>query len=62
MKFINRYIEPKEDIIKTDKLLKCSICGELTYYIELCSEAPFCSDECLAEFYRQYWEVERKFS
>ena len=38
----------------------CRICGELTTYIDVCAEAHFCSEECLEQFYNDYWDSERK--
>ena len=52
------YLENDEGILKGKNPVPCAICGELTIFIDLCSEAPFCSEECLEEFYRQYWEAE----
>ena len=31
-------------------LVKCHVCGKETNLHEICYEAPFCSDECLAEY------------
>ena len=31
----------------------CLICKRLSKYIEVCSEAHFCSDECVKVFYKQ---------
>lgn len=31
----------------------CLVCGTSTKYIEVCSEAHFCSDECVNKFYKQ---------
>lgn len=36
----------------------CLVCGSLSKYIEVCSEAHFCSDECVEEFYKQVAEFE----
>ena len=55
-----KYLEVDEGILKGKHPVPCGICGEPTIFIDLCSEAPFCSDECLEEFYRQYWEAENK--
>lgn len=41
---------------KTSK--RCLICGEPTEYIDIASEARFCSDECMDEFYRRLVENE----
>lgn len=37
---------------------RCLTCGTPTKYIEVCSEAHFCSDECVAKFYKQVSEFE----
>ncbi|MFG6378350.1 MAG: hypothetical protein K1W19_08565 [Lachnospiraceae bacterium] len=37
----------------------CMVCGTPTKYIEVCSEAHFCSDECVDKFYGQVSEFER---
>lgn len=34
----------------------CIECKELTEFIEICSEAHFCSEECEKEWYRKYDE------
>lgn len=36
----------------------CFVCGTPTKYIEVCSEAHFCSDECVDKFYKQVSEFE----
>lgn len=36
----------------------CLTCGTPTRYIEVCSEAHFCSDECVDKFYKQVSEFE----
>ena len=54
------YLQEDEGILKGKNPVHCAICGELTIFIDLCSEAPFCSDECLTEFYKKYWEEENK--
>ena len=60
-KFPNlKYLEVDEGILKGKNPVPCGICGELTIFIDLCAEAPFCSEECLEEFYRKYWEAEVK--
>lgn len=37
---------------------RCIVCGTPTRYIEVCSEAHFCSDECVDKFYQQVDEFE----
>ena len=56
-----KYLEEEEGLIKGRNPVPCGICGELTTFIDLCSEAPFCSEECMEKFYRDYWEEETKF-
>lgn len=36
----------------------CLICGTPAKYIEVCSEAHFCSDECVDKFYKQVSKFE----
>ncbi len=36
----------------------CLTCGTPTKYVEVCSEAHFCSDECVDKFYKQVSEFE----
>lgn len=36
----------------------CLTCGIPTKYIEVCSEAHFCSDECVDKFYEQVGKFE----
>jgi len=55
-----KYLENDEGILKGKNPVPCAICKEPTIFIDLCAEAPFCSEECLEEFYRQYWEAENK--
>ena len=54
-----KYLEVDEGILKGQKEVPCAICSEPTMFIDLCAEAPFCSDECLIEFYTQYWDAEK---
>jgi len=66
MKFLDKfkdlkYLEEDEGILRGKNPVPCGICGELTIFIDLCSEAPFCSDECLTEFYTKYWDAEKKY-
>ena len=51
----------EDDILVGDKESPCANCGSPTKYIEICSEAHFCSDECVEEFYRQFEEALRKY-
>lgn len=34
-------------IIKCSNESKCSICGELTKYIDYCTESYICSEDCM---------------
>ena len=62
MKFSEKFKDIRQlGILKGKNPVPCAICGELTLFIDLYSEAPFCSEECLEEFYRQYWEAEEKY-
>ena len=49
----------KNDVMIGDEEQGCLICGTPTKYIEVCSEAHFCSDECVDKFYKQVSEFER---
>ena len=57
-----KYLEVDEGILKGQKEVPCTICSEPTIFIDLCAEAPFCSDECLTKFYTQYWDAEKNTS
>lgn len=48
----------KNGIMIGTKEKRCMVCGSPTKYIEVCSEAHFCSDECVDEFYKQVSEFE----
>lgn len=43
------YIEGKEQ--------GCIVCGSLTPYIEICSEAHICSTECADTFYEEMFRA-----
>lgn len=47
----------KDDILVGDEESPCANCGSPTKYIEICSEAHFCSDECVEEWYRKFQEA-----
>lgn len=47
----------KDDILVGDMESPCIMCGLLTRYVEICSEAHFCSDECVKEWYRKFQEA-----
>lgn len=51
-----KYLENDEGILRGLKPVPCTMCQEPTVFIDLCAEAPFCSDECMQEFYIQMWE------
>ena len=40
-------------LIRTRRSLVCCVCGAQTEFIEICYEAPFCSEECVAEMDRR---------
>lgn len=42
-------------------LYKCSVCGEITSYVEINYEGYFCSEECLEKFDKKYFQAEKKF-
>ena len=44
------------DILVGKELKPCSFCGELTNFIEINSEAHFCSEECVNAWYKDFWE------
>ena len=46
-----KYLEVEEGIIMGKNPVPCHMCQEPTVYIDLCSEAPFCSEECMEKFY-----------
>lgn len=60
MKFSEKYphmkpIGDEEDgMIRGRRAEPCFVCGCPTEYVEICSEAHFCSDECLNEFYTEF--------
>lgn len=41
------------EVIVSDNVHKCCICGKPTQFIEINYQAPFCSDECIAEMDKQ---------
>lgn len=41
------------EVIISDNVHKCCVCGKPTQFIEINYQAPFCSDECVAEMDRQ---------
>lgn len=51
-----KYLENDEGILRGLKPVPCTMCQKPTVFIDLCAEAPFCSDECMQEFYTQIWE------
>ena len=56
MKFIDKfphlkYLEVDEGILMGKNPVPCHMCGELTTYVDVCAETPFCSEECMEKFY-----------
>ncbi len=51
-----KYLEVDEGILRGLKPVPCTMCQEPTIFIDICAEAPFCSDECMRDFYIQMWE------
>lgn len=51
-----KFNKETNSIIKGKEKFPCLTCGEPTEYIEVCSETYFCSDECVEEFYKIYFE------
>lgn len=49
-----KFEKETNSIIKGSKEVGCLTCGEPTKYIEVCSEAHFCSTECVDKFYEEY--------
>ena len=47
----------KNDIMLGKEENHCMICGRPTKFIEVCSEAYFCSDECVRAFDKMYFEA-----
>lgn len=35
----------------------CVECDNITHYVEICFEAPFCSVECLQKWDTEYWDA-----
>lgn len=46
-----------DDIMVGDNKVGCLICGEPSEYIDIYSEAHFCSEECKDEFYNRFNEL-----
>lgn len=51
-----KYLEVDEGILRGLNPVPCTMCQKPTVFIDLCAEAPFCSDECMLDFYTQMWE------
>jgi hypothetical protein len=51
-----KYLEVDEGILRGLNPVPCTMCQKPTVFIDLCAEAPFCSDECMRDFYAQMWE------
>lgn len=43
-------LTPHGEFIVGSKIRACHQCGQETNLVEICYEAPFCSDECVAEY------------
>lgn len=56
MKYIDRFWNfevGKENfgLMKIAAERECIICGEPTFFLDICAETPICSDECCDKFY-----------
>lgn len=65
MKFVDKYawVKPGEvvgDILRCNKVDNCYECGLLTPFIEINTEAFFCSDECVEKFYHDFYMANRR--
>lgn len=55
MKYIDKFpdmkpiFDEREGIIRGQSNMLCCVCSQNTEYIEINYEAPFCSEECVAE-------------
>lgn len=47
-------MENEEGIIVGSKEKPCLVCGKPTKYIDIFSEAHFCSKECFDKFYEEW--------
>ena len=60
MKYIEKYANATDEELQRDGFLRgeeelpCIECGELTPFVDICSEARFCSDTCCNKFYAQF--------
>lgn len=43
----------RKDVMLTNKKKPCLQCGAPTLFVEVFSEAYFCSDECIDAFYKE---------
>ena len=50
----NKNFKDRDDIIVGISDEKCLICGKPTPYVEICSEAHFCCQECMDKFYNAF--------
>lgn len=62
MKFNEKYpsLKPGEvegDILRVDHFESCHECGHLCSFIEVNTEAYFCSDECVDKFYHEFYKA-----
>lgn len=46
------------EVLVCKELRPCIMCGELTEFVEICSEGRFCSDECMDRFCERLQENE----
>lgn len=46
-------VDERHNIIRSRTAEPCSVCGELTDYVEINYEGYFCSEECENEFTRR---------
>lgn len=45
-----KYMEEQDGIMRAPGKEPCCVCGRLTEFAEINYGAPFCSEECLANF------------
>ena len=63
MKFIDKFSSMKKidevqgSIMRSTESKPCSICGEMTEYIEINYEGYFCSEECVKKMDDIYWKA-----
>lgn len=63
MKFADLYpnmkpiVDEEGGMIRGRQAEPCFVCGCPTEYVEICSEAHFCSEECVNTFYDEFMAV-----